>query len=241
MRLTIEGDGHPPVSGVLDREGEAESLLVLAHGAGAPMTHPFMAALAAALVAQGVAVLRYNFAYADAGRRRPDPPAKLQAVAASALALGRRLAEGATLFAGGKSMGGRMTSALLAGRARAPGDPPAFGLAGLVFFGFPLHPPGRPGTARADHLDDARIPMLFHQGTRDRLAEIALVRAVVAALPSASLHVVDDADHSFAAPKRTGRSRAGVLALLAERTSAWMRVVQASAPAERPAATRSPR
>ncbi len=188
------------------------------------MTHPFMAGLAAALVAEGVSVLRYNFAYAEAGRRRPDPRAKLLAVVDCALAVGGRLAGDAPMFAGGKSMGGRMTSLLAAARSGASNGSPPFAPAGLVFFGFPLHPPGRPGTARADHLADVRLPMLFHQGTRDRLAEIGLLKPVLARMaPRAALHVVDDAGHSFDVPKRSGRRRADVLAALAGRTAAWMR------------------
>lgn len=223
--MTIDGEGHEPVSGILAEAPRASCLVVLAHGAGAPMTHPFMEALAGALVAEGLAVLRYNFAYAEAGRRLPGPRARILAAVASALEHGARWAAGRPLFAGGKSMGGRMTSLLAADRAAKTGTAP-FGLAGLVFFGFPLHAPGRPSMARAAHLTDARIPMLFHQGTRDRLARIDLVRRV-AREPGlqASVHVVEDADHSFGVPKRSGRTAAGVLAAMAASTAAWTRAV----------------
>ena len=226
--VTIGGEGHGPVSGILAEPSRASCLLVLGHGAGAPMTHPFMEGLAAALVAEKIAVLRYNFAYSETGRRLPDPRPRLLAVVASALKHAGRVAE-TPLFAGGKSMGGRMTSLLAARRAsdRAAGaDEPPFGVAGLVFFGFPLHGPGRPGLARAAHLADVRTPMLFHQGTRDRLADAGLIRRVVdEAGPRAALHVVEDADHSFNVPKRSGRTAAGVIAALAARTAEWVRDV----------------
>lgn len=184
------------------------------------MTHPFMEALSAALVAQGISTLRFNFAYAEAGRRRPDPARRLLAVAASALAAGEAEASGLPLFAGGKSMGGRMISMLAASRDAQRTPTPD--LAGLVFFGFPLHPPGRPATDRADHLARVACPMLFHQGTRDRLADLTLLRPVLEALGArASLHLVEGGDHSFKTPKRMGRDPAGVLADLARETAAW--------------------
>ncbi len=226
-RVTIGGEGHDPVSGILSEAPQASCLLVLGHGAGAPTTHPFMAGLAGALVAEGISVLRYNFAYAEAGRRAPDPRRRLLAVAASALEHGRRWAAGTPLFAGGKSMGGRMTSTLVAERKgdwAAAAEEPPFGLAGLVFFGFPLHAPARPSLARAAHLADVRLPMLFHQGTRDQLANLGLIRRVVEEAGSrADLHVVEEADHGFGVPKRSGRTAADVLASLASRTAEWVR------------------
>lgn len=191
------------------------------------MTHPFMEALSAALVAERVSTLRFNFAYAEEGRRRPDPARRLLAVATSALALGRVHAAGLPLFAGGKSMGGRMISQLAADGTATPRTSAASSswrpeLTGLVFFGFPLHPPGRPGTDRADHLARVACPMLFHQGSRDRLADLTLLRPVLTRLGSrASLHVVDGGDHSFKTPKRMGRDPAGVLADLARETAVW--------------------
>lgn len=236
-RLTIEGEGHPPVSGVMVEAPVPAGLLVLGHGAGAPMTHPFMEALALALSAEGISTLRYNFAYAEAGRRRPDHLRRLLAVVASALRAGRECADGLPLFAGGKSMGGRMTSVLVADRAArardvagAGKDPAAAGgsadttaaLAGLVFFGFPLHAPGRRGTERGEHLADVPCPMLFHQGTRDRLADLDLLRPLLEQVgPSATLHVVEGGDHSLGMLKRSGKTRDDVLAEVAGVTARW--------------------
>jgi len=222
-RLTIEGEGHPPVSGVMVEASAPAGLLVLGHGAGAPMTHPFMEALALALSAEGISTLRYNFAYAEAGRRRPDHLRRLLAVVASALHAGRECADGLPLFAGGKSMGGRMTSTLVAERARgADADDPAAALAGLVFFGFPLHAPGRRGTERGEHLADVPCPMLFHQGTRDRLADLDLLRPVLEQVgPRATLHVVEGGDHSLAMLKRSGKNLDDVLAEVAAVTARW--------------------
>ena len=247
-RITIEGEGHPPVSGMMVEATDAAGLLVLGHGAGAPMTHPFMEALASALAGTGVSTLRYNFAYMEAGRRRPDHLRKLLAVVASALTAGREHAEGLPLFAGGKSMGGRMTSTLVAevasataatpshaatasstpsGAPSAPpagqGRHPAHTLAGLVFFGFPLHAPGRRGTERGEHLERVPCPMLFHQGTRDRLADLQLLRPLLEGLGSGStLHVVDGGDHSLGMLKRSGRTLDDVLAEVAQVTRGWI-------------------
>ncbi|MDE2806270.1 MAG: alpha/beta hydrolase [Gemmatimonadota bacterium] len=238
-RLTIEGEGHPPVSGVMVEAPAPAGLLVLGHGAGAPMTHPFMEALALALSAAGISTLRYNFAYAEAGRRRPDPLRRLLAVVASALVAGRERAGGLPLFAGGKSMGGRMTSMFVAGwpaRGPTPDVPAAAGVsatagdsgdatapvAGLVFFGFPLHAPGRRGTERGEHLAHVPCPMLFHQGTRDRLADLDLLRPLLKQVgPRATLHVVDGGDHSLRMLKRSGRTLDDVLAEVAAVTAHW--------------------
>ena len=235
--LTIAGEGHAPVSGIMVEADAAAALLVLGHGAGAPMTHPFMEALAVALAAEGISTLRYNFAYMEKGRRRPDHLRRLLAVAASALSAGRDHAAGLPLLAGGKSMGGRMTSTLVADRvpptppdgSDSSGDPP-FGLAGLVFFGFPLHAPGKPATERGDHLSRVPLPMLFHQGTRDRLADLALLQPLLARLgPSVSLHIVQGGDHSLGVLKRMGRTLDEVLAEVAGVTRQWVdRVVVAT-------------
>lgn len=220
-RITIDGGGHPPVSGIMVEADAAAALLVLGHGAGAPMTHPFMEALASALAARGISTLRYNFAYAEAGRRRPDHVRKLLAVVGSALRAGHRHAGGLPLLAGGKSMGGRMTSTLVADQAqRGPGTPA--GVAGLVFFGFPLHAPGRRGTERGEHLAHVPCPMLFHQGTRDRLADLDLLRPLLDHVgPRATLHVVDGGDHSLGMLKRSGRTTDDVLAEVAGVTARW--------------------
>lgn len=220
-RITIDGEGHPPVSGIMVEADAAAALLVLGHGAGAPMTHPFMEALASALAARGISTLRYNFAYAEAGRKRPDHVRRLLAVVRSALRAGREHADGLPLLAGGKSMGGRMTSNLVADHAqRGPGT--SAGVAGLVFFGFPLHAPGRRGTERGEHLMHVPCPMLFHQGTRDRLADLGLLGPLLDRVgPRATLHVVDGGDHSLTPLKRSGRTSADVLAEVAGVTAQW--------------------
>lgn len=208
-RLRLEVDGRP-VSALCLRPRGARHLLVLGSGAGAGMTHPFMESLAAALGAVGVATLRYQFPYAEAGRRRPDPPRLLQAAVARAVEEGRRRARGRlTLLAGGKSMGGRMTSLLASGE----GLP---GVAGLVFVGFPLHAAGRPSAERGEHLSAVRTPMLFLQGTRDALADLSLVRPLCRRLGRrARLHVVEGADHGFHVLVRSGRTDGDVVTELA--------------------------
>jgi predicted alpha/beta-hydrolase family hydrolase len=171
------------------------------------MRHPFLEAVAAALARRRVATLRYEFPYAAAGSRRPDP------TVAAAAAEAQRLAGGLRLLAGGKSMGGRMTSlAAAAGRLE--------GVRGIVFLGFPLHPAGKPGTERADHLASVEAPMLLLQGTRDALADLALLRPVCQALgPRARLCVIEGADHGFRVPKRSGLRLAEVIETLAEETA----------------------
>ena len=220
--VAIEGEGHPPVSGIVVEAADAAALLVLGHGAGAPMTHPFMERLAAALAAEGISTLRYNFAYMEAGRKRPDYIRKLLAVVRSALGAGRECAAGLPLLAGGKSMGGRMTSTLVAEQAQAGGRLAADGVDGLVFFGFPLHAPGRRESVRGDHLADVPCPMLFHQGTRDRLADLDLLRPLLERIgPRATLHVVEGGDHSLGMLKRSGRTQDEVLAKVARITRRW--------------------
>jgi uncharacterized protein len=186
--------------------GPVSALLVLAHGAGAGMRHAFMEGVAAALAECGIATFRYQFPYTEAGRRRPDPEPVLRATVGAAVV---------ALFASGKSMGGRMTS-----RAAASDGLP--GVQGLVFFGFPLHPPGKPSTERADHLTDVELPILFLQGDRDAFGGLDLVKPLVERLGRrATLHVVAGADHGFHVPKRSGRTDAEVLGELARRTDEW--------------------
>jgi predicted alpha/beta-hydrolase family hydrolase len=186
------------VSALLLRPERARSLLVMGHGAGAGMTHPFLEAMARLLAARGVATLRYQFPYMEQDNRRPNPATVLKATVRSAVALGAGLAGGLPLLAGGKSMGGRMTSL-------AAAEEPLPGVRGLVFFGFPLHAAGKPGSERAAHLRDVTVPMLFLQGTRDRLAGLDLLRPVCADLGErATLEILDQADHSFQVPKRSG-------------------------------------
>lgn len=193
----------------------ARSLYVFAHGAGAGMNHHFMEAMAQSLAAHDVGTLRYNFDYMERGGKRPDPPAVLHARVREAIERGVVAAAGRTVIAGGKSMGGRMTSQALAKQH----DPR---VKGLVFLGFPLHQPGKPGTDRAAHLADVQVPMLFLQGTRDSLAKIELIQEVVAGLGErATLHVLDTADHSFAVLKRTGMSKDDVHNHLAATIAEW--------------------
>ena len=230
--LAIEGNAHAPVSGILVEAADPAALLALGHGAGAPMTHPFMEALARALSAEGISTLRYNFAYMELGRRRPDHVRRLLAVVKSALRESRRRAGGLPLFAGGKSMGGRMTSTLVASTPPNPASDVAGDDSphGLVFFGFPLHAPGRRGTERGDHLARVSCPMLFHQGTRDRLAELTLLRPLIEGLgPRATLHVVDGGDHSLVPLKRSGLTLEDVLAEVARVTRRWIDGVVAQA------------
>ena len=222
QRIAIEGDGHPAVSGIMVEAADAAVLLVLGHGAGAPMTHPFMERLAGVLAGEGISTLRYNFAYMEAGRRRPDHIRRLLAVVRSALGAGRECAAGLPLFAGGKSMGGRMTSTLVAELAQAGGHVVTDGLRGLVFFGFPLHAPGRRESERGDHLAHVTCPMLFHQGTRDRLADLDLLRPLLERVGThATLHVVEGGDHSLDMLKRSGRTQDEVLAEVAGVTRRW--------------------
>lgn len=183
------------------------------------MEHPFLEAVARALTTRGIATLRYQFPYTEAGGRRPDPPGVLLATVRAAVARARELMPDLRLFAGGKSMGGRMTS-------NAAAERPLEGVSGLVFLGFPLHPPKRPAIDRAEHLARVTLPMLFLQGTRDDLADLELIRQVSAGVgPRATLHVVEGADHSFAVLKRSGRTGAEVLEELADAVAAWARSV----------------
>lgn len=180
------------------------------------MRHAFMEDIARALAERGVATLRYQFPYTEEGRKAPDPAGRLMKTVRAAADEAASLAPGLPLVAGGKSMGGRMTS-------QAQAQEPLPGVRGLVFLGFPLHAPGREGTERADHLADVQVPMLFLQGTRDKLAEVGRMRSVVEGLGArATMIVVEEGDHSFAVPKRTGRSRDDVIGTLAERVAAWV-------------------
>ena len=214
--VTIAIDGAAPVSGLWQAPPAARACLVLAHGAGAGMTHRAMAAIANGLAERGVATLRYQFPYMERGQKRPDrPPAAHAAVRAAVAEAGRR-AHGLPLFAGGKSFGGRMTS-------QAQALTPLAAVRGLVFFAFPLHPAGKPSDERAEHLSAITLPMLFLQGTADALAELDLLRPVVARLGSrATLKLVADADHVFHVPAKTGRKDAEVLAEFLDTAAGWM-------------------
>jgi predicted alpha/beta-hydrolase family hydrolase len=210
------------VSALLSRPPDAWALYVLAHGAGAGMRHPFLEEVAASLRDAGVATLRYQFPYMEGARRgRPDPPAVLERTVRAAVACAREHAEGLALFAGGKSMGGRMTSQAAAVETLSQ-------VRGIAFLGFPLHAPGRPSSTRAAHLAQVSVPMLFVQGTRDDFADIERMRAVMAELGTrATLHVVEGGDHSFRALKRAGRAAADVMAEIRDALVAWMRPIAA--------------
>ena len=214
--LTIEVGRERRVSGLLLTPVSPRACLILAHGAGAGMRHAFLETVAAELCARGIASLRYQFPYMEQGARRPDPPAIAQAAVRAAVeAAGRRL-PALPLVAGGKSFGGRMTSQAQAAR-------PMPGLRGIAFFGFPLHPAGRPSLERAAHLDGVRLPMLFLQGTRDALADTELMRQVAQGLGArARLTFLSEADHSFHVPARSGRTDAEVRRELLDRFEAWL-------------------
>ena len=205
-----------PVRGLLDVPQGAKWLYVFAHGAGAGMSHHFMAHLSNALSERAVATLRYNFPYMEKdGRRAPDAAPILTATVRAAVVAARSAQPNLRLVAGGKSMGGRMTS------LAASQDPP-MNAEGIVFVGFPLHPPGRPGTKRADHLDEVSQPMLFLQGTRDRLADLDLLRPVLDRLGTrASLRLFESADHGFKPTKRSGQTPETVVHALAEAIVSW--------------------
>jgi predicted alpha/beta-hydrolase family hydrolase len=216
LRIDV-GDRIGAVSGLLLRPANAWVIYALAHGAGAGMRHRFMESVAAALAERGIATLRYQFPYTEAGSRRPDPPGVLQATVRAAVEAAREQAAGLPLVAGGKSLGGRMTS-------NAQAQRPLTGVAGLVFLGFPLHPPKQPGEQRAEHLARVELPMLFLQGTRDALAHLELMRPVCDRLGArATLHVVEGGDHGFEVLKRSGRTDAEVMDELAETVASWCR------------------
>jgi uncharacterized protein len=220
--LVIETGNAGSVSGLLMRPPQARACFVFAHGAGAGMIHPFMETVAAGLGERNVATLRYQFPYMEKAGKRPDPPAVAQAAVRAAVAEAGRHCPGLALVAGGKSFGGRMTS-------QAQAIAPLAGIHGLAFLGFPLHPAGKPSSDRAKHLADVHIPMLFLQGTRDTLAETTLLELVVAGLgPSASLHLVRDADHSFHVLARSGRKDREVMNEILDVFVAWIASIDAT-------------
>jgi uncharacterized protein len=218
-RIAIAVNEGCRVSALLHRPPEAHSLLLLAHGAGAGMQHPFLAAVAEELAALDVATLRYQFPYMEQGSRRPDPPALCHATVRAAVTSAQVLAPDLALFAGGKSFGGRMTSQAQAAQALPK-------VRGLAFLGFPLHPPKKPSDTRAEHLAKIEIPMHFLQGSRDEFAELALLEPVVARLGArATLTLIADADHSFHVPARSGRRDPQVRGEMLAALASWMRQV----------------
>jgi len=213
---TITVDDTHRVSGLLQAPPEARACYVMAHGAGAGMAHPFMAAMANGLAERGVATLRYQFPYMEQGSKRPDTPKLAQATVRAAVAEASRLLPELALFAGGKSFGGRMTS-------QAQAASPLSGVRGLVFLGFPLHPAGRPSDERGAHLLAVQIPMLFMQGTRDQLADLQLLQTHVGQLGArATLKLFQDADHSFHVPARTGRKDSEIMAEMSDALADWI-------------------
>jgi predicted alpha/beta-hydrolase family hydrolase len=212
--VTITVDGEHRISGLLQPALNARACYVLAHGAGAGMTHPFMAAVANELAGRSIATLRYQFPYMEQGSKRPDTPKLAQAAVRAAVTEAARLVPDLPLFAGGKSFGGRMTS-------QAQSVSPLPGVRGLIFLGFPLHPPGQPSDKRAEHLFEVDIPMLFLQGSRDEFAELGLLQPLVKKLGArATLKLFEDANHSFHVPARSGRKdpevRKEILGVLAD-------------------------
>jgi predicted alpha/beta-hydrolase family hydrolase len=216
QKLVIEAGKATSVSALLLYPPRARACFVFAHGAGAGMTHSFMETVAAGLAERGVATLRYQFPYMEKASKRPDPPAIAHAAVRAAVKEAARHCPGLPLIAGGKSFGARMTS-------QAQAKEPLAGVRGLAFFGFPLHPAGKPSIDRADHLTDVDVPMLFLQGTHDKLAELNLLKPVVEKLkPVATLHLVEAADHSFHVPARSGRNDRAVMDEILDALAAWI-------------------
>jgi len=213
LRLAV---GEESVSALLIRPANAKALYSFAHGARAGMMHKSMASNAEGLAERGIATLRYQFPYMEKGSKRVDPPKVAHAAVRAAAAEAAKIAPDLPLFAGGRSFGGRMTS-------QAQADEPLPGVRGLVFIGFPLHAAGKPGIERAEHLQRVQIPMLFVSGERDSLAELDLLKPVVAGLGSrATLHLVRDADHSLKVPAKSGRTSAEAEAEALEAMAEWM-------------------
>jgi uncharacterized protein len=207
------------VSALLTEPASARACYVLAHGAGAGMTHSFMTTVAEGLGERRIATLRYQFPYMERKSKRPDTPKVAQAVVRAAVAEAARLAPGIPLVAGGKSFGGRMTS-------QAQAAAPLPGVRGIAFLGFPLHAAGKPSDERGKHLFDVEVPMLFLQGTRDDLADLSLLRPLVEKLGArATLKVFADADHSFHVPARTGHTDAEVIRNILDALAAWIEEV----------------
>lgn len=215
-RLTLAIDETSRVSALLQLPPAATACFVLAHGAGAGMEHPSMTAIATELATRSVATLRFQFPYMERRSRRPDPPSVCHATVRAAVAEAARLAPKLALIAGGRSFGGRMTS-------QAQAIKPLPGVQGLAFLGFPLHASGKPSIERAEHLREVKIPMLFLQGTRDELAQLDLLQPLIDRLGArATLKLLQDADHSFHVPARTGRKDAEVRAEMLDALATWI-------------------
>jgi|ERR1043166_8029952 predicted alpha/beta-hydrolase family hydrolase len=219
--ISISVNEGQRVSSLLQAPSAAHACYVLAHGAGAGMTHPFLTTIADGLAERGIATLRYQFPYMEQRSKRPDTPKVAQATVRAAVLEASRRVPKLALFAGGKSFGGRMTS-------QAQAASPLPGVRGLVFLGFPLHPPGQPSDARAKHLLDVEIPLLFLQGTRDQFAELQLLEPLCKKLSHATLTLFQDADHSFHVPARTGRNDSEVRADLLDAMASWIEKIMES-------------
>ncbi|MGE5220673.1 MAG: alpha/beta family hydrolase [Chloroflexota bacterium] len=205
------------VSGLLIKPAEARAVLVFAHGAGAGMRHRFMEEVAMKLADQNIATLRYQFPYMEKRTKRPDSETVLTDTVRAAIVAGKKVACELPLFAGGKSMGGRMTSL-------AAAKEPLDGVRGLIFFGFPLHAAGRPSAERGDHLTVVDIPMLFLQGSRDALAELKLLKPVCAKIGRrAELFIVEGGDHSFHMLKSAKRSDEEAVDAAVDKAARWIR------------------
>jgi hypothetical protein len=208
--------GDEQVSGLLLRPSKARALYLFAHGAGAGMTHKAMESNAQGLAERAIATLRYQFPYMEKGSRRPDAPKIAHATVRAAAATARELVPDLAVFAGGRSFGGRMTS-------QAQAIKPLPGVRGLAFLGFPLHPAGQPGIERAEHLARLEVAMLFVSGDRDALAELDLLKRVVASLGArATLHLVEHADHSFKVAAKSGRTSVDAEAEALDALAKWM-------------------
>jgi predicted alpha/beta-hydrolase family hydrolase len=219
QKLVIEVGNATSVSALLIQPTDARACFVFAHGAGAGMAHSFMEQAAAGLAERGIATLRYQFPYMEKASKRPDPPAIAHATVRAAVKQAARHCPGLPLVAGGKSFGARMTS-------QAQAKAPLEGVRGLAFFGFPLHPAGKPSVDRADHLAEIHVPMLFLQGTNDKLAELQLLKPVVEKLKLlATLHLVEAADHSFHVPARSGRNDREVMNEILDALAAWVAAI----------------
>jgi len=208
MKIKVS-DKIGSVSGEIISPEKPKAILVLAHGAGAGMKHPFMKSLSDELCLRGIATLRFNFPFIEQKKGRPDLPAVAHTTIEVAIQATEKKFPDVPLFAGGKSFGGRMTSQLMASK-----EIPA--VQGVIFFGFPLHQPGNPGVERADHLKQVKVPMLFLQGTRDALADLELIQKVVKGLKKSKLISFEGADHSFKAPRQN------LIPVLAESVANWI-------------------
>ena len=224
QKISIPVDGSVSVSALAQVPADPTACYVFAHGAGAGMVHPFMSAVSEGLAARKIATLRYQFPYMELGSKRPDSPRVAHAAVRAAVAQAAGMFGSLRLFAGGKSFGGRMTS-------QAQALAPLPGVAGLVFLGFPLHPAGSPSSERAAHLLNVQVPMLFIQGTEDKLAELGRIRSVVEALGDrGSLMEIAHADHSFHVPRRSGRSDDEAMGELLDGMAIWMHAGHVATP-----------